>query len=78
MSTISLSKEVSISRTIHYCWFGESPLPETAQKCIESWEKFFPDYEIKEWNESNFDVNCCAYIQEAYQEKKWEIGRAHV
>ncbi len=71
MSTISLSKEVSISRTIHYCWFGESPLPETAQKCIESWEKFFPDYEIKEWNESNFDVNCCAYIQEAYQEKKW-------
>ncbi len=42
MSTISLSKEVSISRTIHYCWFGESPLPETAQKCIESWEKFFP------------------------------------
>ena len=25
-----------------------------------------PDYEIKEWNESNFDVNFCTYTREAY------------
>lgn len=60
-----------IPKIIHYCWFGGNPLPESAQKCIASWEKFFPDYEIKEWNESNFDISCCTYVQEAYKAKKW-------
>ena len=46
-----------IPKVIHYCWFGRNPLPESAVKCIESWRKFMPDYEIKEWNEDNFDVN---------------------
>lgn len=60
-----------IPKTIHYCWFGGNPLPELAQKCIESWKKYCPDYEIKEWNELNFDVDCCAYVREAYEAKKW-------
>lgn len=60
-----------IPKKIHYCWFGGNPLPETAIKCIESWKKFCPDYEIIEWNESSFDLNCCAYVQEAYEAKKW-------
>lgn len=62
---------MSIPKIIHYCWFGENPLPELAQKCITSWKKYCPDYEIKEWNESNFDLNCCDYVQEAYGAKKW-------
>ena len=45
-----------IPKIIHYCWFGRGPLPELAQKCIASWKKYLPDYEIKEWNEDNFDV----------------------
>lgn len=60
-----------IPKVIHYCWFGEQPLPELAQKCIASWKKYFPDYEIKEWNEKNFDLRCCEYVEEAYQAKKW-------
>ena len=60
-----------IPKIIHYCWFGGNPLPELALKCIDSWKKYFPDYEIKEWNESNFDLNSCDYIKEAYQSKKW-------
>ena len=60
-----------IPKIIHYCWFGGNPLPELAQKCIESWKKYCPDYEIKEWNETNFDVECCEYVKEAYQAKKW-------
>lgn len=60
-----------IPKIIHYCWFGGNPLPEDAKRCIDSWKKFFPDYEIKEWNEHNFDINCCAYVKEAYAEKKW-------
>ncbi len=60
-----------ISKIIHYCWFGGKPLPNSAKKCIASWKKFFPDYEIKEWNEDNFDVNMVPYIAEAYKAKKY-------
>ena len=60
-----------IPKIIHYCWFGGKPLPKLAQKCIASWKKFLPDYEIKRWDENNFDLNICAYTKEAYQAKKW-------
>lgn len=60
-----------IPKVIHYCWFGRKPLPELAQKCIASWRKFFPDYEIKEWNEDNFDVNIIPYTEEAYKARKY-------
>lgn len=60
-----------IPKVIHYCWFGGNPLPADAKKCIESWKKFFPEYEIKRWDENNFDVNCCDYVKEAYAAKKW-------
>ena len=56
-----------IPKIIHYCWFGRNPLPPLAEKCIASWKKFLPDYEIKEWNESNFDVNINPYVKEAYK-----------
>lgn len=60
-----------IPKIIHYCWFGRNPLPELAQKCIASWRKFLPDYEIKEWNEDNFNVNIIPYTAEAYRAKKY-------
>lgn len=60
-----------IPKIIHYCWFGGNPLTEEALKCIASWKKYCPDYSIVEWNESNFDVNSCAYVREAYEQKKW-------
>lgn len=60
-----------IPKVIHYCWFGRNPLPEDAKRCILSWRKFLPDYEIKEWNEDNFDVNFCDYTREAYKAKKY-------
>lgn len=60
-----------IPKVIHYCWFGRNPLPPLAIKCITSWKKYFPDYEIKEWNEDNFNVNIIPYTQEAYENKKY-------
>ena len=60
-----------IPKIIHYCWFGRNPLPTSAKKCIASWKKFLPDYEIKEWNEDNFDVNAIPYTQQAYEAKKY-------
>ncbi|GHT82375.1 glycosyl transferase [Spirochaetia bacterium] len=60
-----------IPKIIHYCWFGGNPLPENSPKCIQSWKKYFPDYEIKEWNESNYDVHKIPYISEAYNARKY-------
>lgn len=65
------AKKSSIPKIIHYCWFGNSPLPPMAVKCIESWKKNMPDYEIKRWDESNYDVNKNQYMKEAYQAKKY-------
>lgn len=60
-----------IPKVVHYCWFGGKPLPPDALKCIESWKKFFPDYEIKQWDESNFDVSIIPYTSEAYSIGKY-------
>ena len=60
-----------IPKIIHYCWFGRNPLPPLALECIASWKKYLPDYEIKEWNEDNFDVNIIPYTAEAYKAKKY-------
>lgn len=60
-----------IPKIIHYCWFGGKPLPKMAIKCIESWKKYLPDYEIKQWDESNFDINSIPYTKQAYEAKKY-------
>jgi mannosyltransferase OCH1-like enzyme len=67
-----------IPKIIHYCWFGGNSLPELAQKCIASWKKYFPAYEIKEWNESNYDVHKIPYISEAYNAKKYAFVSDYV
>lgn len=60
-----------IPKKIHYCWLGGNPLPESAKKCIRSWKKYCPDYEIIEWNETNYDFTKNRYMKEAFEEKKW-------
>lgn len=66
-----LTSEAIIPKVIHYCWFGRSPLPDKYRKWMESWRKFCPDYEIREWNEDNYDITKNQYMYEAYQHKKW-------
>lgn len=60
-----------IPKKIHYCWFGRNELPPKAKKCIDSWKKYCPDYEIIEWNEENFNVNMNAYTKMCYEQKKY-------
>lgn len=62
---------MSITKVIHYCWFGGKPLPKSAEKCIASWKKYLPGYEIVRWDESNFDVNSIDYTREAYSSGKY-------
>lgn len=60
-----------IPKKIHYCWFGGKEKPALIKKCIKSWKKHCPDYEIIEWNETNFDVMSNQWCETAYKAKKW-------
>lgn len=60
-----------IPKVINYCWFGGKPVPDKVRKNIESWKKYCPDFEIKQWNEKNFNVGCCKYVKQAFEKKKW-------
>jgi len=60
-----------IQKKIHYCWFGRGEMPELAKKCIASWRKYLPEYEIKEWNEDNFNLDMFPYVREAYDNRKF-------
>ena len=62
---------MSIPKVIHYCWFGRGKLPKLAKKCIKSWKKYCPDYEIICHNEDNFDLTQNRYLREAYEAKQW-------
>ena len=67
-----------IPKKIHYCWFGRGEKNKLYLSCIESWKKHFPDFEIIEWNEDNFDVNCNDYVREAYESKKYAFVTDYV
>lgn len=70
---------MAIPKIIHYCWFGRNPKPKLAVKCIKSWKKRCPDYEIIEWNEDNFDIpSCPLYVRQAYEAKKWAFVTDYV
>lgn len=67
-----------IPKIIHYCWFGKKPMPKIFLQYMKSWEKFFPGYEIKEWNEDNFDLNVSDYVAKAYELKKYAFVSDYV
>ncbi|WP_078428911.1 glycosyltransferase family 32 protein [Alkalihalobacterium alkalinitrilicum] len=67
-----------IPKIIHYCWFGGKEKPDIVKKCIQSWKTHLPDYEIKEWNEQNFDFHSNTYAREAYEAKKYAFVSDYV
>ena len=67
----ALQSRYKIPKKIHYIWIGGNAKPQSVYDCIESWKKACPDYEIIEWNESNFDINANRYAREAYEAKKF-------
>ena len=61
------------NKILHYCWFGNNPLPAETVQYMESWKKFLPDFEIMRWDESNFDVHSVPFTEQAYKEKKMGV-----
>ncbi|UCS91991.1 mannosyltransferase [Echinicola marina] len=60
-----------IPEIIHYCWFGQGEMSALELNCIESWKKHLPDYQIRRWDESNFDIRLCDFTKEAYRLNKF-------
>lgn len=69
---------MSIPRVIHYCWFGGAEKPPLIERCIESWRRYLPDYELLEWNESNFDPQSHPFTAEMYRRRKWAFVTDYV
>lgn len=67
-----------IPKIIHYCWFGGKEKPDEVKMCMESWKKYCPDYEIKEWNESNYNIEKIPYVKQAYEKKKYAFVSDYV
>jgi hypothetical protein len=67
-----------IHKVIHYCWFGRRQMPASAVRCMDSWKKYLPDYELQLWNEDNFDIHSVPYVQEAYEKRKFAFVTDYV
>lgn len=67
-----------IPKIIHYCWFGNKELDEKSKECIGSWKKILPDYEIVEWNDTNFNINKNDFVREAYEQGKYAFVTDYV
>lgn len=69
--TLQRNVQPIIPKIINYCWFGKGEIPYENRVWMESWEKYCPDYEIRRWDESNYDVTKNQYMKEAYEAKRW-------
>lgn len=66
-----------IPKIIHYCWLGD-PYPEEIRRCIDSWHKFLPDYELRLWNTDTFDVNSVKWVKQALDSKKYAFAADYI
>lgn len=67
-----------IPKKIHYCWLSDEPFPKKIRKCMDTWHKTHPDYEIICWNTHNFDINTVPYVKEAFEARKWAFAADYI
>ncbi|MDD6111608.1 MAG: glycosyltransferase, partial [Prevotellaceae bacterium] len=67
-----------IPKRIHYCWLSDEPFPRKIRKCMDTWRKTHPDYEIVRWSTENFDVESIPYVKESFEAKKWAFAADYI
>lgn len=67
-----------IPKTIHYCWLSDEPFPRKIMKCMDTWRKILPDYEIKRWSTENFDIDAVPYVKQAFEARKWAFAADYI
>jgi hypothetical protein len=71
-------KTTTIPKIIHYCWFSDDEKPELVLKCMESWKKFLPDYELRLWDGKDVQKHDIKYVKEALSVKKWAFASDYI
>ncbi len=66
--------EIRIPKIINTFWFSNDPIPEKYQKCVDSWKKYCPDYEIRIWSLNDYNPHGNRYFEEAISVKKWAFA----
>ena len=67
-----------IPKIIHYCWFGRGEMPKLMKKCLKSWKKYCPDWQIIRWDEDRFDIDSTLWTKQAYDAKKYAFVADYV
>ena len=67
-----------IPKIIHFVWLGGGKYPAPVQDCINSWKRIMPDYTIKRWDETNFDIDSVPWVKEAIQMRKWSLASDYI
>ena len=63
-----------IPKIIHYCWLSDDPIPESLQKCMNSWKEKIPEYEFKKWDFTIFPKSESKWVEEAFDNKKYAFA----
>ena len=61
-------------KIIHYIWLGGAPKPPVVLQCIESWRRFCPGWELREWGDDAMAGVANRYAREAYASRKWAFA----
>lgn len=73
-----MEKDQSIPKIIHYVWLGRKEPTSSVKRRIASWRRVMPEYEIKRWDETNFDTDSVPWVKEAIQKGKWSLASDYI
>ena len=67
-----------IPKIIHLCWLSGDPYPAEIQKCLDTWKKYLPDYEVCVWDTKRFDINSTIWTKQAFEAKKYAFAADYI
>ena len=67
-----------IPKIIHLCWLSGDPYPTKIAKCLASWKKYLPDYEVMLWDTNRFDLESSIWVKQAFEKKKYAFAADYI
>lgn len=67
-----------IPKTIHYCWLSGDPMPRKIRRCMATWKKMLPGYELRLWDKNSFDIESVPFVSEACKLRKWAFAADYI
>ncbi len=67
-----------IPKVIHLCWLSGDPYPAKIARCLETWKKYLPDYQVMLWDTNRFDLNSSVWVKQAFEKKKYAFAADYI